>query len=68
MREILATSMFFIVAALLIISNNNLAMHNQENVEVFYGLYNDWLNQLFFNTQKITGEIIKYPWLPKKIG
>ena len=50
MKTILAISMFFIFAALLIISNNNLAMNNQENAKVFYGLYNDWLNQLFFNT------------------
>ncbi|MBS3085199.1 hypothetical protein J4225_00765 [Candidatus Pacearchaeota archaeon] len=68
MKTVLAIFIFFIFAALLIISNNNLAINNQENMRIFYELYGNWLNQIFFNTQKITGEIVKYPWLPETSG
>ena len=57
--------MFFILSALLIISNNNLALHEKENLNQFSEIYTDWLNQVYINTQTITGNIVKMDWLPK---
>jgi hypothetical protein len=57
--------MFFTLSALLIISNNDLALYEKENYEIFLDSYVGWLNKLFTNSQKITGEAIKLDWLPE---
>ena len=66
MKIILVIVMFFAISALFIISNNNLAMYKQENIVNFVDSYLSWINHIFLNTQKITGEIIKLNWLPQK--
>jgi len=66
MKIILAIMMFFIISALFIISNNNLAMYKQKNIVNFVDMYTKWLNQIFSNTQEITGEVVEMNWLPQK--
>jgi len=56
---------FFFIFALIIISNNNLSMSKQENLENFYILYLDWINQIYKNIQEITENIVKQEWMPK---
>lgn len=58
--------MFFIFSALLIISNNNLAFNEDKNIKQFSQLYWEWLNKFYFNSQIITGNIIKINWLPEQ--
>lgn len=57
--------MFFVISALFIISNDNLYMYKQENIVKFVDLYLDWVNQVFLNSQKVTGEVVKLEWLPE---
>jgi len=57
--------MFFVIGALFIISNNSLAMYKKENSEKFSELYIQWIDQIYINSQKLTGEAIKLDWLPK---
>lgn len=66
MKIILVVMIFFIMSALFIISNNNLAMYKQENIVNFVDMYLSWVNNLFLNTQKISGEITKLDWLPQE--
>lgn len=65
MKFILIVLMFFTLSALLIISNNDLALYERENYEIFIYSYTEWLNNLFENSQKITGEVIRLDWLPE---
>jgi len=64
MKTVIIVLMFFLIGGLLIISNNNLAMYNPENISTFSHHYSEWLNQIYVNSQSITGEIIKQDWLP----
>lgn len=57
--------MFFVISALFIISNNNLYMYKQESIVKFVDLYLDWINQVFSNSQRVTGEVIRLEWLPE---
>lgn len=57
--------MFFTLSALSIISNNDLALYEKENYEIFLDSYVGWMNKLFTNFQKLTGEAIKLDWLPE---
>lgn len=66
MKAILILLMFLIIGALLIINNNNLALHNPENIERFKELYIEWFNNLYLNSQTITGNIVDMEWLPKE--
>ena len=65
MKFIIIVLMFFTLSALLIISNNDLALYEKENYEIFLDSYAEWLNELFTNSQKLTGETIKLDWLPE---
>ena len=56
--------MFFIISGLLIISNNNLALSEKENLDQFLEFYRGWVNQIYFNSQTITGEAVKLDWAP----
>ena len=58
--------MFFVISALFIISNNNLAMYKQENIVNFVDMYTKWINNIFSNTKKITGQAVKMDWLPQE--
>ena len=60
--------MFFAISALFIISNNNLYMYKQESIVKFVDLYLDWINQVFSNSQELTGEVIKLEWLPENLS
>ena len=40
-------------------------MSKQENLENFYILYLDWINQIYKNIQEITENIVKQEWMPK---
>ena len=64
MKALMVILMFLIICSLFIISNNNLAMHKQENVKKFFGLYAEWTNQIYVNAQILTGEIVRLDWLP----
>lgn len=64
MKFLIIVLMFFLIAAFLIIGNNNLALYQEGNFGKFFGLYFDWLDKVFGNTQKITGEAVKLEWLP----
>ncbi len=65
MKIILFFLMFFTISALLIISNNNLEMYKEKNIENFFGDYFEWVDDIYLNTQTITGNIIKLDWLPE---
>jgi len=65
MRIIMIIVMFFVISALFIISNNNLYMYKQESIVKFVDLYLDWINQVFSNSQRVTGEVIRLEWLPE---
>lgn len=56
--------MFFVLGALLIISNNNLAIYRQGSFENFFGLYVEWINQIYKNIQILTGDVARLYWLP----
>ena len=64
MRFLLLIAVFFIIGALFIISNENLALSESQNLSIFYSHYSLWLNQVFLNTQILTGDVIKLSWLP----
>jgi hypothetical protein len=64
MKFLILVLMFFIIGALLILANNNLPLYNQENLELFFQLYGDWINQIYVNTQALITEIIRFGWLP----
>lgn len=66
MKIILIVMMFFVISALFIVSNNNLAMYKQENIVSFVDMYTKWINNLFSNTEKLTGQAIKLDWLPQE--
>lgn len=66
MKIFLFILVFFILSALLIVSNNNLAMSKQESYKKFFELYIGWLDNIYDNTQKISGEAVKMNWLPPK--
>ena len=65
MKILIIFLMFFVIGALFIISNNSLAMYKKENSEKFSELYIQWIDQIYINSQKLTGEAIKLDWLPK---
>ncbi len=65
MRFFLLVFMIFILSGLLIISNNNLYMFEQENMDKFVDLYSEWLNQISFNAQFLTGKVIELNWFPE---
>jgi len=64
MKIFITILMFFIIGALFIIGNNSLSLHDPENISNFYNFYLEWLNEIYINTQTITGEIVKQNWLP----
>jgi len=66
MKIILIVIMFFVISALFIISNNELAMYKQKNIVNFVDMYTKWINHIFSNTEKITGQAVKMDWLPQK--
>jgi hypothetical protein len=65
MKTLLFFILFFAISALFIITNNNLALSKQENIDIFYKMYLDWANQIYQNSQILTGEAVKLQWLPK---
>ena len=60
--------MFFIIGGLLLISNNNLALYKGENVSKFSAIYSEWLGQLFGNSQRLAGNVVKLKWLPTNVS
>ncbi|MFA4953043.1 MAG: hypothetical protein WC584_02370 [Candidatus Pacearchaeota archaeon] len=64
MRIILAVVIFFIMGGLIIISNDNLAMNQSENFSNFSESYVGWIEQIYFNIQSITGDVVKLSWFP----
>lgn len=56
---------FFILNALLIISNNELSLIEDKNIKKFSELYVQWLNKIYENSQKITGNMVKLDWIPE---
>jgi len=64
MKILIIILMFFVISALIIISNNGLAMYEQENVEKFSDLYLEYINQIYVNSQTITGEVVELDWFP----
>jgi hypothetical protein len=66
MKLLIFLFMFFMISALLIISNNGLSFIRDENIGKFSELYVDWLNELYFNFQGLTGNVVEQNWLPEK--
>jgi len=64
MKIILFVLMFLVIGALLILSNNNLPLYKDENISQFKILYIQWLDDVYQNTQSITGNVIGMKWLP----
>ena len=65
MKLLILLLMFFTLSSLLIITNYNLSMQKQENIEKFYDLYLEWVDNIYSNSQFLTGNIIKLDWFPK---
>jgi len=65
MKILIGVLIFFIISALLIISNNNLSLIKDQNIKTFSQLYLNWIDKIYSNTQKITGNIIKLNWIPE---
>jgi hypothetical protein len=64
MKIIVFLLTFLILGALFIINNNNLVLEDPQNIKEFSRIYINWLDKLFINVQKITGNIISVDWLP----
>lgn len=64
MKFLLFLIMFFVTSALLIISNENLKFNEEGNFELFKESYVEWLNQIYSNTQTITGNVVELDWTP----
>lgn len=64
MRIFLVFLMIFLFGMLLIVSNNHLELYKEEDRMVFTSLLVEWSNQIYFNMQKITGNIVKMKWVP----
>ena len=60
--------MFFIIGGLLLISNYSLALYKGENVSKFSAIYSEWLGQLFGNSQRLAGNVVKLKWLPTNVS
>ena len=54
-----------VLGALFIISNSNLHLLVQEERQVFFGTYTDWIGSLFEQSLDVTGYVVKFEWLPK---
>ena len=52
------------MGGLIIISNDNLAMNQSENFSNFSESYVGWIEQIYFNIQSITGDVVKLSWFP----
>jgi len=65
MKILMLVLMFFILGALFIIENNNFVMYKHENLENFSKLYIQWMNQIYVNAQKLTGEAVQSNWFPE---
>ena len=64
MRIIVLIFMILILSGLFVISNNNLYMYEQESRDIFVELYFDWVSQLSFNSEFLTGDV-KLNWFPE---
>jgi hypothetical protein len=65
MRIIVLFLIVAILSGLFIISNNNLYIYEQEGRDIFVELYFDWINQLSFNPEFLTGDVVKLNWFPE---
>jgi|APSaa5957512576_1039674.scaffolds.fasta_scaffold03673_5 hypothetical protein len=64
MRIIVLIFMILILSGLFVISNNNLYMYEQESRDIFVELYFDWVSQLSFNSEFLTGDV-NLNWSPE---
>jgi len=64
MKLVLFVIMFLVIGALLILSNNNLPLYKEENIAKFKVLYIEWLDNVYKNSQSITGNVINMRWMP----
>ena len=64
MKFLLFLIMFFVVSALLIISNENLKLNEEGTFEIFKDSYFEWLDQIYVNSQTITGNVVGLDWTP----
>mgnify|MGYP004006212795 FL=1 len=65
MRIIVLFLIVAILSGLFIISNNNLYIYEQEGRDIFVELYFDWINQLSFNPEFLTGDVVNLNWSPE---
>jgi len=64
MKILIAITIILLIPLLLIISNNHLQMYKSENIKNFFTLTINWLDSIYSNAQKITGEAVRLEWLP----
>lgn len=64
MKLVLFILMFLVIGALLILSNNNLPLYKEENLAKFKVLYIGWLDNVYKNSQSITGNVVNMRWMP----
>jgi len=65
MKFLLFVLIFLVVSGLIIVHNNNLQISNSEDFKEFKILYSGWIEQIYENSQMITGSVVKMNWLPK---
>ena len=52
------------IGALLIISNGELALSEQDSLEIFVNEYGFWVSELFDNGITVVGFVVSTEWLP----
>jgi hypothetical protein len=64
MRLILFFLKFFLLAAFFIVSNQNLALVDDENRDIFFQEYKDWVYSVGGHIGSLTSYVIRVEWLP----
>jgi len=65
MKTMLIILKVLFIGALLIISNGELALSEQDNLEIFVNEYGFWVSELFDNGVTVVGYVVNTEWLPE---
>lgn len=62
MKIVIIFLMFFILGALLVISNHAISFQAENDLSLFKDSYFVWLEKVFGNFGKLTGDFVKLDW------
>lgn len=60
MKIVLIIIFLLLVGAFCIISNGHIMLNSWSNVSYFFGLYLQWLSDVFSKTENITGNVARF--------